>query len=82
MQKKKFTPFLLLHSEKIGNKETTSPPKPSKYTFFLETTKKIERNLQLINKLPQKSVNNKLLTVNYSLLFPDGPIPHNLTRPL
>lgn len=22
MQKKKFTPFLLLHSEKIGNKET------------------------------------------------------------
>ena len=24
MPKKKFTPFLLLHSEKIGNKETTS----------------------------------------------------------
>ena len=55
---------------------------PSKLLFFLETTKKIERNLQLISKLPQKSANNKLLTVNYSLLFPDGPIPHNLARPL
>ena len=55
---------------------------PPKLLFFHETTKKIERNLQLINKLPQKSVNNKLLTVNYSLLFPDGPIPHNLARPL
>ena len=55
---------------------------PPKLLFFLETTKKIERNLQLISKLPQKSVNNKLLTVNYSLLFPDGPIPHNLARPL
>ena len=35
-----------------------------KLLFFLETTKKIERNLQLISKLPQKSVNYKLLTVN------------------
>ena len=43
--------------------------------FFLETTKKIERNLQLISKLPQKPVNYKLLTVNcYS---PGGPSPHN-----
>lgn len=49
-----------------------------KLLFFLETTKKIERNLQLINKLPQKSINYKLLTINYNLLFPDGPIPHKL----
>ncbi len=49
----------------------------AKVHFFLETTKKIERNLQLINKLPQKSVNYKLLTVNYKLLFLGGPIPHN-----
>ena len=41
-----------------------------KLLFFLETTKKIERNLQLISKLLQK-------TVNYKLLFPGGPIPHN-----
>lgn len=33
MQKKKFTPFLLLHSEKIGNKETTSPLKPSHTSY-------------------------------------------------
>ncbi len=46
-----------------------------KLLFFLETTKKIERNLQLINKLLQK-------TVNYKLLFPGGTIPQNLTRPL
>ncbi len=44
-----------------------------KLLFFLETTKKIERNLQLINKLLQK-------TVNYKLLFPGGPIPHNLAQ--
>ncbi len=50
--------------------------------IFCETTKKITRNLQVISKLPQKSVNNKLLTVNYKLLFPGGPIPHNLARPL
>ena len=42
---------------------------PPKLLFFLETTKKIERNLQLINKLLQK-------TVNYKLLFPGGPSPH------
>ena len=53
-----------------------------KLLFFLETTKKIERNLQLISKLLQKSVNYKLLTVNYNLLFPDGPIPHNIWRGL
>ncbi len=41
-----------------------------KLLFFLETTKKIERNLQLISKLLQK-------TVNYKLLFPGGPSPHN-----
>lgn len=41
-----------------------------KLLFFLETTKKIERNLQLISKLLQE-------TVNYKLLFPGGPIPHN-----
>ena len=46
-----------------------------KLLFFLETTKKIERNLQLISKLLQK-------TVNYKLLFPGGPIPHNLARAL
>ena len=46
-----------------------------KLLFFLETTKKIERNLQLINKLLQK-------TVNYKLLFPGGPSPQNLARPL
>ena len=39
-----------------------------KLLFFLETTKKIERNLQLISKLLQKSVNYKLLTVNYKLV--------------
>ena len=43
---------------------------PPKLLFFLETTKKIERNLQLISKLLQK-------TVNYKLLFPGGTIPHN-----
>ena len=41
-----------------------------KLLFFLETTMKIERNLQLISKLLQK-------TVNYKLLFPGGPSPHN-----
>ena len=44
-----------------------------KLLFFLETTKKIERNLQLISKLLQK-------TVNYKLLFPGGTIPHNLAQ--
>ena len=43
---------------------------PPKLLFFLETTKKIERNLQVISKLLQKTVNYKLLTVNYNLLFP------------
>ena len=42
---------------------------PPKLLFFLETTKKIERNLQVISKLLQKTVNYKLLTVNYNLLF-------------
>jgi len=46
-----------------------------KLLFFLETTKKIERNLQLISKLLQE-------TVNYKLLFPGDPIPHNLARAL
>jgi hypothetical protein len=46
-----------------------------KLLFFLETTKKIERNLQLISKLLQK-------TVNYKLLFPGGPIPHKMARAL
>ena len=50
---------------------------PPKLRFFLETTKKIKRNLQVISKLPQKSVNYKLLTVNYNLLSPGGPIPHS-----
>ena len=40
-----------------------------KLLFFLETTKKIERNLQLISKLLQE-------TVNYKQLFPVGPSPH------
>ena len=41
-------------------------------------TSKIERNLQLISKLPQKSENYKLLTVNcYS---PGGPIPHKMAQ--
>ena len=44
-----------------------------KLLFFLETTKKIERNLQLISKLLQK-------TVNYKLLFSDGLIPHNMAK--
>ena len=47
---------------------------PPKLLFFLETAKKIERNLQLISKLLQK-------TVNYKLLFPGGPSPQNLARP-
>jgi hypothetical protein len=34
---------------------------------------------QITTKL---TVNDKLLTVNYKLLFPGGPIPHNLARPL
>ena len=76
-----------LHLSRVKNslfhpfsiKRSTLPPK---LLFFHETTKKIERNLQLISKLLQKTVNYKLLTVNYSLLFPDGPIPHNLARPL
>ena len=52
---------------------------PKSTTFFI-TTKKITRNLQLISKLPQKSVNYKLLTVNcYS---PGGPIPQNMARAL
>ena len=51
-----------------------------KLLFFLETTKKIERNLQLISKLLQKSVNYKLLTVN--CYPPCGPIPHNMARAL
>ena len=55
---------------------------PPKLRFFLETTKKIKRNLQVISKLPQKSVNYKLLTVNYNLLSPGGPSPHNLARAL
>ena len=55
--KKEIYSFSFITFRKIGNKETTSPPKPSKYAFFLETTKKIERNLQVINKLPQKSIN-------------------------
>ncbi len=46
---------------------------PPKLLFFLETTKKIERNLQLISKLLQK-------TVNYKLLFPGGPSPQNLAK--
>ena len=29
-----------------------------------------------------KNVNYKLLTVNYKLLFPGGPSPHNMARPL
>ena len=41
----------------------------TKILFFLETTKKIERNLQLISKLLQKAA-------NYKLLFPGGPSPH------
>ena len=53
---------------------------PPKLLFFLETTKKIERNLQVISKLLQKTVNYKLLTVNcYS---PGGPSPHNMARAL
>ena len=44
-----------------------------KLLFFLETTKKIERNLQLISKLLQK-------TVNYKLLFPGGTIPQYLAK--
>lgn len=58
MQKKKFTPFLLLHSEKIGNKETTSPPKPSKYAF----SSKPPRESQEICKLSANNheINRKL----------------------
>ena len=46
---------------------------PPKILFFLETTKKIERNLQLISKLLQK-------TVNYKLLSSGGPSPQNMAQ--
>ena len=39
----------------------------AKLHIFFETTKKITRNLQITTK---SIVNNKLLTVNYKLLFP------------
>ena len=29
-----------------------------------------------------RKINRKLLTINYNLLFPGGPIPHNIARPL
>lgn len=38
----------------------------AKLHIFFETTKKITRNLQITTK---SIVNNKLLTVNYKLLF-------------
>ena len=52
----------------------------AKLCIFCETTKENAKNLQVTSKLPQKSENYKLLTVNcYS---PGGPIPHNLARAL
>ena len=61
MQKKKFTPFLLLHSEKIGNKETTSPPKPSKYAFSSKPPRKSQEICKLSTNYHKIY---KLLTVN------------------
>ena len=49
----------------------------AKLHIFFETTKKITRNLQITTK---SIVNNKLLTVNYKLLFPGGPIPQNMAQ--
>mgnify|MGYP007072587152 CR=1 FL=1 len=44
-----------------------------------ENRKKSASYQQITTK---STVNYKLLTVNYKLLFPGGPIPHNLARPL
>ena len=49
----------------------------AKLRFFFETTKKITRNLQITTK---STVNYKLLTVNYKLLFLGSPIPHNMAK--
>jgi hypothetical protein len=48
---------------------------PPKLRFFLETTKKITKNLQVISKLPQNQHFN-----NPIHLSPGGPIPHNMAQ--
>ena len=48
---------------------------PPKLRFFLESTKKITRNLQVISKLPRNQHFNNPIP-----LSPGGPIPHNMAQ--
>ena len=53
-----------------------------KYDFFHNHQEKSKKSASYQQITTKSTVNYKLLTVNYKLLFPGGPIPQNMARAL